>query len=482
VPSIRTAVLFSSMTKFSVMLIGLASTMVVARLLSPEEIGTYAVASAIVVLVSEFRILGAAAYLIRESDLTEQKVRSALGLTIIMSWGLGLLVCLSASSVAAFYELPPIKPIFWILSISFFIAPFLSIADALLSRALSFNLRFRMQILGSVVAFIVVIVLITNGASYYSLAWGQTSATIAQFLFVAILLRPKKMSYRPLFSGLKPVFSLGIYSSIVNIIRRSTVVAPDLVIGKVGTTLEVSIFSRGLGFIHFVSDSLMASVNPVVLPYLSNTRREGGNVRAAYQRASVLLGGILWPVLIVASLCSLPAIRLFFGDQWDAAAPLAAWLAIWAALRSTHWFSNDVLLTLKKEKLMVAKELVVFILLLSGIIIAYPHGLERIAQIFVIVGLFEIVTITLLLRLYIGLEIVAFIRAFFPNLLIAGICAFVVLMIREWIDFEAAPAWKPILALVLIMPTVWFGGLWVFRHPLLVEIFGLFPQVKRRPK
>jgi O-antigen/teichoic acid export membrane protein len=481
-PSIRAAVVFSSMTKFSVMLIGLASTMVVARLLTPEELGTYAVASAVIMLISEFRILGAAAYLIRESELTEQKVRSALGLTIVISWGLGVLVCIFASSVAVFYELPPIKPIFWILSISFFIAPFLSIADALLARTLSFNLLFRMQIIGSVVAFIVVITLISNGASYYSLAWGQTSATIVQFLFVVFLLRPTKMRYKPLFSGLKPVFSVGIYSSIANILRRFTVVAPDLVIGKAGTTREVSTFSRGLGFIQFVADTLMAGVTPVVLPHLSNTRREGGNVCAAYQHASVLLGGILWPVLIVASLCSLPAIRLFFGDQWDSAAPLAAWLAIWAALRSIHWFSNDMLLALKKEKVMVGKELVVFTLLLSGIIVAYPQGLERIAQVFVMVGLFEFLLITFLLRLCIGLEIIAFIKAFFSNLLIAGICALVVLMIRRWIDFDSAPAWVPILALALVMPPVWFGALWVFRHPLFNEIIGLFTQVKNGDK
>jgi O-antigen/teichoic acid export membrane protein len=36
--------------------------MIIARLLTPEEIGTFAIASAIVMIMSEFRLLGAGAY------------------------------------------------------------------------------------------------------------------------------------------------------------------------------------------------------------------------------------------------------------------------------------------------------------------------------------------------------------------------------------------------------------------------------------
>lgn len=480
--TIRFAVIFSSLTKYSVVLVGLVSTMVVARLLTPEEIGTFGLASAVVMLISEFRILGAGAYLVREPNLTQQKVRSALGLTILISWGLGIAVCLAAPFVASFYDLPPIKPIFWILSVSFFLAPFISIAAALLARSFSFNLQFRMQVAGAIVTLAVTVGLIYAGASYYSMAWGQTAGNVVRFLVVVLMLRPKQMSYKPLFGGLKPVLSLGIYSSVANIMRRSTVVAPDMVIGKMGTTHEVGIFSRGLGFIQFVADTLMMSVAPVSLPYLSNTRREGGDVPSAYQRASVLLGGILWPVLVVASLSSLPAIRLFFGDQWDAAAPLAAWLALWAALRSVHWFSNDLLLATHREKLVVAKEVVVFSVLLVGIVMAYRGGLERIAKVFVGVGLFEVALITGMLWAIRGLRLRSFARAFLPNLIVAGLCAGATVGLRRWIDFEASEPWKPIMALALVMPPVWLGSLWALKHPLFGEIAALLPWLRRRAK
>lgn len=474
------AVIFSSLSKYSVMLISLVTTMVVARLLTPGEIGTFAVASAVVMLVSEFRILGAGVYLVREDQLTESKVRSALGLTVLISWGLGVIVFVSAPSISAFYDLPEITAIFRILAISFFLAPYISISSALLARKLQFDLILRMQVAGTLANLVVAVVLIYLGASYYALAWGVSAGAVTRFLVAVIFLRPQHMSYRPQFHGLKPVASVGIYSSLANILRKFTVVAPDLVIGKAGTTAQVGMFSRGLGFIQFVADTMMTSVSPVALPYLSRTRREGGDICHAYQRASVLLGGILWPVLAVASLASLPAIRLFFGNQWDAAAPLAGWLAIWAALRSVHWFSNEALLAVHRERVMVLKEAVVFAVLLVSITLAFYGGLERVAQAFVLVGMLEVAVITLVLRSFLGLNGWGFVWAWGSNALIAGLCALVTLGIRSVIDFQEAPPWQPALALVLVMPPVWLGLLWMFRHPLCDELVGVLRGLRRK--
>ncbi|MCK7544032.1 oligosaccharide flippase family protein [Marinobacter bryozoorum] len=476
----RKAVIFSSLSKYSVMLITLVTTMVVARLLTPDEIGTFAVASAVVMLVSEFRILGAGVYLVREEDLTRSKVRSALGLTIIISWGLGIVVCLSAPWIARFYDLPEIKTIFWILAVSFFLAPYISVSSALLARHLQFHLILRMQVAGTLVNLAVIVSLIQFGASFYALAWGLSAGALTRFLVAVFFLSPEQMTYRPQFRGLKAIASVGIYSSLTNILRKFTVVAPDLVIGKLGTTYQVSIFSRGLGFVQFVAESLMTSVSPVALPYLSRTRREGGDLSDAYQRATVLLGGLLWPVLAVASLASLPAIRLFFGSQWDAAAPLAGWLALWAALRSVHWFSNQVLLAMHRERVMVLKEAGIFAILLAGIAFAYSGGLERIAQVFVLAGMLEVVVITLVLRKYLGMDSGGFVRAWVSNAAIAGLCALVALGVRQVIDFEQAPPWQPAVALVLVMPPVWLGLLWAFRHPLFDEFAGVLGTLRRK--
>jgi O-antigen/teichoic acid export membrane protein len=253
-----------------------------------------------------------------------------------------------------------------------------------------------------------------------------------------------------------------------------------MVIGKLGTTFQVGIFSRGMGFIQFITATLMKGISPVVLPYLSGARREGSDVRFAYQRASVLLGALVCPVLAVGSLATLPAIRLFFGSQWDAAAPLAAWLALWAAFRVVHFFSDDVMVAMHKEKIMVGQNLFVFSILSIGIITAFPAGLERVAQTFTAVGVVDAILSTWVLKACIGLKIIPFIRAWVPNLLITVSCALMTLAIRQFLDFELAPAWQPILALALIMPPFWLLMLFGLGHPLFLEFQRALNSVFRK--
>src|SRR5690606_12248372 len=125
------------------------STMIVARLLTPAEIGTFAIASAIVLIASEFRLLGAGMYLVREQDIPPEKIRSALGLTFLISWGLGLAIFISAPWAAEFYELPDVANIFRILSVSFLLAPYISIPTALLQRNYKFDVLFRVTLLAT---------------------------------------------------------------------------------------------------------------------------------------------------------------------------------------------------------------------------------------------------------------------------------------------------------------------------------------------
>ncbi|WP_305966984.1 lipopolysaccharide biosynthesis protein [Marinobacter salsuginis] len=467
--NVRQAVLFSFATRYSAMIVGLVSAMLVARLLTPDEIGTFAIASAIVMVMSEFRLLGAGMYLVRENELTHAKIRSATGLTILISWGMGLGIWTAAPAIAAFYQLEPIKVIFRILSISFFLAPAISIPTALLTRDFRFRQLFIVRICTSITNLASTLALIMLGYSYYALAWGYTLAVIAEF-FLIFFFRPQGMPWTPNFRNLGPIARFGIYNSLAGFFRRGVVTAPDMIIGKMGTTTQVGLFSRGLGFIEFVSQTLMMGVKPVVLPYLSQVQRSGDNVNDAYIAATVLLGGIIWPILAVASVVSLPAIRLFFGDQWDAAAPYATLIAYWAMFRSVHWFSSDLLVAKGKEKLMVFKEGGMFVLYISGIALAFPSGLMAVASVFTVAGLVDLVLTTWLLTRFVGLQPLRMARAWLPNLAVTALCWGAAWLIFNNGELVAKGVPNAFWAVAAILPLVWVMVIFVFRHPLKQEV------------
>lgn len=476
---IRQAVLYSSVTRYSMRFMGLFSAMIIARLLTPEEIGTFAIASAIVMVMSEFRLLGAGAYLVREEELTDEKVRSATGLTVLISWGLGLLIWVMAPWVASFYELEPITVIFRILSISFFAAPFISIPTALLSRRFRFKELLVVEVCTASANMAFTIGLILAGFGYYALAWGYTLAVLVE-LAVLTFFRPKGMPWLPSLQGLLSIARFGVYTSLANFLRRGVVTAPDMIIGKLGTTTQVGLFSRGLGFIEFVSQTLLMGVKPVVLPYLSDVKRSGGDINDAYIRASIMLGGLLSPVLVVASVVSLPAIYLFFGQQWVEAAPYATLIAYWALFRTVHWFSSDLLMARGYEQVLVVKEGVVFLAHFGLILGLFPYGLKSVAAGFAAAGFADLVITTWVLWKYLGMSPVNLFMAWRLNILLSVICGGVAWGIYT---LTLSAGHSPVAALFLVagvLPVLWVVLIAAFRHSLWPELRRIIHVVHKK--
>lgn len=477
--SVRSAIIYSSAARYTMSFLGLASTMIVSRLLTPDEIGTFAVASAIVMIMSEFRMLGAGGYLVREEEVTDNKVGSALGLTIIVSWSLGFIILACAWPVSVFYELPPLRYIFGILSVSFFLAPYISIPSSLLSRRMDFHIQFRVRFFAAITGFVTTIGLILAGASYYSLALGQTAVAIVNFVMFCSL-KPAGMIWRPRFRGVGAVASFGIFTSLASVFHKLTVTVPDMIIGKMGTPAQVGMFSRSLGFINFVSNTISTGVKPVALPHLSEVRRSSGDLNQAYIRASAMMGGLIWPVLAVASIVSLPAIRLFFGDQWDAAAGPASMLAYWAMLRTVHLFSSDLLMALHKEKLLALKEGLILTLYVGGIILAFPNGLLAIASVFATVGFIDLLVTTVILVRYSSLKPIMFLNAWIINALLTLLC-----WVAAWLIYAAANqsfdgvSWG-FTFVALALPFVWVLGVFILRHPLKFEVIRFLIWIREK--
>ncbi|MCH8538688.1 MAG: oligosaccharide flippase family protein [Alkalimonas sp.] len=476
--TVRTAILHSAAGKYLIKLISLVSTIAIARLLTPEEIGTFAIASALVMIMADFRILGANTYLVREKDLTVDKIKASYGLTILISWSLGALVMLSSFWVADFFQVENLGIIFFMLSTGFIFAPFISIPNALLSREYRFDRISQIAISAASLQLIVTVGFILLGFSYYALAIGHIVSVFVTFSLGIYATRQQSLVW-PSFQNMKPIASLGIYSTLGKTFRNMQLTAPDVIIGKLGTTAQVAMFSRGLGFINFVTDSIYAGVRPVVQPFLSRKKNDGADLAYTYTAASHLMLGLILPVLSVTSVVTLPAIQIMFGDQWLAAATPASILTLWAMLRAIHLLSPQALIANHAEKVMFFKELLLFVVFIFLVIQSFPYGLTAIAWAFVATGLLDVVVSSLVLRRYLQLRILDFFRSILPSVVIAVLCwAFVFAIDIKWTIAEQSLLFI-IGLLFFVVPALWLTLIFVLRHPISVEIRSLYLRARR---
>lgn len=474
--TVRNAILHSAVGKYLFNIISLINTIVIARLLSPEEIGTFAIASALVMIMADFRILGANTYLIREKVLTKAKIQSSYGLTIMISWSLGTLIMFSSFWVSDFFEVEDLGIIFFMLSTSFFLAPFTSIPNALLVRNYYFDRISAIAVAAGIFQLLSTISFILLGFSYYALAIGHIVSVVITFILGMYATRDQSLVW-PKFRQMKPIVSLGIYSTLGNSFRSMQMTAPDLIIGKLGSTAQVAIFSRGLGFINFVTDSIYAGVLPVVQPFLSKKKNDGEDLAKAYTQASTIMLSIILPVMSVTSVVALPVIDIMFGEQWLAAATPASILSIWVMLRAIHLLSPQALIANHAEKVMFCKELVVFTLFVIFVIQAFPYGLNMIAWAFVVTGGVDFLLSSLALRAYLGLSLRSFFRAIFPSIFIAFLCWVFFIFIDSLWPVADQSLFFLFLLMFTAAPALWLALIFCFKHPISQEIRNIYTKL-----
>ena len=123
--------------------LALASSIILARMLSPAEIGVYSIAAVLTGLVQVFRDLGTGQLLVARPELSMGEQRALLSISLGMGWTLAVLMALLAEPMAAFYRQPELSKMLRILALNFVLVPFSSQATALLRREMRAAALFR---------------------------------------------------------------------------------------------------------------------------------------------------------------------------------------------------------------------------------------------------------------------------------------------------------------------------------------------------
>ncbi len=468
-PSVRAAVVLSALSQYSVSIVQIVTMLIIARLLTPSEIGVFAIASGVIMMATFLRELGVTQYIIREEKITDAKIRAATGVMMVSSWSLGALIVLAAPFIADFYGEPDLAEVLWVSVLAFLLAPFASVPFAILTRNLRFGPLLNISLVAALMNSVCAVGFVWLGMSYMGLAWASIASAVAQ-LVVIIYYTDKGTPFGPSLRYAKEIFKFGVVVVGGTVLRRLAPNLPDLVLGRTGSMNDVGLFSRGFGAVLFLNQLCVQALKPVVLPYLSSVYRDGQSVADAYRRACVLQTAVTWPMCAGVNLLALPMILLLFGEQWGDAAPVATILALWGALQAVHCFASDALVAVEQETTMLVMETVLFIARLGAILLAAPHGLEAVAWALVVTGGIELVVGSWAVYSGFGLGVLSMFRALIPSALVAVLCWTCVWFTLDALARVEIEGTLAMFLSVAVCAPVWLGALFVTRHPLADEI------------
>ena len=128
-------------------LIGVISTLILVRVLTPEDFGIVALASVFVGLVEVMLELGVAAALIQNREATRDHFDTAWTFSVIQSAAAGLVISCSAPLVAHYYGDPRIATLLVVMGVSSAIQGWENIGVVSFQRELNFKTDFNFQLI-----------------------------------------------------------------------------------------------------------------------------------------------------------------------------------------------------------------------------------------------------------------------------------------------------------------------------------------------
>ena len=370
--SVRRALVLSMAERYLLIALGLASNILLARLLTPEEIGLYSVSIALIGIAQVLREFGIGNFLIQVKNLTDDHVRTAFGFSLAIGITLFLVIFFMAPFAGTFYKDERVIETIRISALNFLVLPFCSISLSLLRRDMKFKQLVVVTLVATAMGTALTISLAFLGYGANSMAIGALATNLATGIGTWFARGDFRLML-PSFIAWRELLSFGARTSAASIITTISMDINDLAVGRILGFAPVAMISRAQGLMNLFHRDLMNAVRNVLYPAFSRAHREGTDLEAQHVFTVASITVFAWPFYAFAALHSLELLRLLFGSQWDAAATLVPWFCLAGAAAATYNMVIPLLTARGRIDLATRIDLVVqpirAILLVSAVIV-----------------------------------------------------------------------------------------------------------------
>lgn len=359
--------------RFGAQLVSFVVSIVLARLLLPEDYGTITMVTVFIAILQVFTDSGFGNALIQKKDADDLDFSSVFYFNVIFCLLLyvGLFAC--APLIASFYDRPELVPLVRVLGISLIISGVKNIQQAYVSRQLMFKVFFYSTLIGTIGAAVVGIAMAYLGFGVWALVTQQLFNTTLDtiILWTTVKWRPKRMFS---LSRLKTLFSYGwkllaaaLLDTVYNNVRQ-------LIIGKKYTSSDLAYYNKGEQFPSLIIVNINSSIDSVLFPVISKAQTDLGQVKKLTRKALKTSSFVIWPIVMGMAACADSIVRILLSEKWVACVPYMQIFCLTYGLWPVITANLNAIKALGRSDIFFKLEVAKKIAGLISVLIALPFG------------------------------------------------------------------------------------------------------------
>lgn len=308
-------------------LLGLVSTLVLVRLLSPEDFGLVALATAFAVALDVSLSIGVEDQIVRAAHPTRALYDTAFTLNLMRALAVALLLAGTAEMAAGFFGDPRLEDVLLALAASAALSGLTNIGVADFRRQLAFDKEFKLLLLPRLLGITLTLSLAWLLRSHWALVIGILGNRLG-VVAMSHVLHP----YRPRLSlsAWRDLVGVSFWSwanSLASVVKDR---ADSFAIGRMLGPAPLGTYSIGVEVAVLPTTEMVDPICRACMPGFAATMRDGGSgeLGRAYLRIVALMALLTLPAGIGTSLIAGPVVALAFGQAWLAVAPVITIIAI----------------------------------------------------------------------------------------------------------------------------------------------------------
>ena len=432
---VKTATKWSAITQIIAKLVTPITSIVLARLLTPEAFGVVTTLTMIITFAELFTDAGFQKYLVQhdfKDDIDrEQSTTVAFWSNLILSlffWGI---ISIFNAPLAAMVGNPGLGHVLVVACASIPIAAFSSIQGALFRRDLDFKTLFKVRIVSTFIPLLVTVPLAFWLRSYWALVIGTLIVHFVNALLLTFYSKWKPRFFYS-FGKFKEMFSFTLWSMIESITIWMTSYVDVFIVGTMLSQYYLGLYKTSSALVGQIMGLVTATTTPILFSALSRLQYNEKEFQRLFFRFQKLVGLLVIPLGVGIFLFSDFATELILGSQWTEA---SGFVGLWGLTSSltivlSH-YSSEVYRAKGKPKLSVLAQVLHIVFLWPTVLFSVKYGFEVLYIARSTVRL-SLIMINLCIM---GLVVKMPIRGMFSNIMpsfIAALCMSLVLLLPSY--------------------------------------------------
>lgn len=290
-------------------------SIVLARLLMPEDYGTVALVTVFTTILQVFVDSGLGTALIQKKDADDLDFSSVFYFNFTVCIILYMIMFFSAPLIASFYNIPELTPVVRVISLTIVISGVKGVQQSYVSRNMLFKRFFYATLGGTIFSAFLGIGMAYAGFGVWAIVAQQLSNTTIDtlILWITVKWRPKLMFSLTRLKGLLGFGWKMLCSSLLDKVYNNL---RSLLIGKIYSSTDLAYYNEGNKFPNLIVANINTSIDSVLLPTMSKEQDNKDRVKNMTRRSIMISCYIMAPLMVGLACCATNVVGLILTEKW----------------------------------------------------------------------------------------------------------------------------------------------------------------------